>query len=72
LDDLVNNDIEVCRVEIPVHSEFLLKEYLKYYKTENNSFIGFAIWKTAVFCSLRTKDVIELKMDLTENARPRG
>ena len=70
---MVSEDIEVCRVEIPVHSQFLLNAYSKYYSTDQDSFIGFSVWKNAVFCSLRTKDVVEVNMDLSDrNANTRG
>jgi len=69
---MVKDEIEICRVEIPEHSQFLLEAYSKYYSTAKDSFIGFSVWKNAVFCSLRTKDVIEVNMDLSKNAESRG
>tara|TARA_R110000824_G_C14710983_1_gene623845 strand:+ start:216 stop:458 length:243 start_codon:yes stop_codon:yes gene_type:complete len=72
LDDMVKENIEVCRVEIPEHSQFLLDAYSKYYSTATDSFMGFSVWKNAVFCSLRTKFVTEVNMDLSKNATTRG
>jgi len=68
LDGIVKDEIEVCRVEIPVHSQFLLDAYREYYSTAQDSFIGFSVWKNAVFCSLRTRCVTEVNMDFSKNA----
>ena len=72
LDDMVKENIEICRVEIPEHSQFLLEAYSKYYSTAKESFMGFSVWKNAVFCSLRTKFVTEVNMDLSKNENTRG